>query len=80
MPCSKYKSKRQRGLCYATKGWKDWSKIRGIKKMKLQFRERNQKRYYDFSSRVLQGMQDAKKMKKMAEKDFPLRKFRIKKR
>ena len=27
MPCSKYKGK-QRALCYATKEWTDWSKIR----------------------------------------------------
>jgi hypothetical protein len=27
MPCSKYKGK-QRGLCYATKEWKDFSKIK----------------------------------------------------
>lgn len=29
MPCGKYKSKKQRGLCFATKEWKDWT---GIKK------------------------------------------------
>jgi hypothetical protein len=28
MPCSKYKSKKQRGLCYVTKGWKDFSRVR----------------------------------------------------
>lgn len=27
MPCSKYEGK-QRRLCFATHGWKDWSKIR----------------------------------------------------
>ena len=27
MPCSKYKGK-QRRLCFATKGFKDWSKIK----------------------------------------------------
>lgn len=31
MPCGKYKSKKQRGLCFLTKGWKDWSKVK-IKK------------------------------------------------
>lgn len=37
MPCSKYKSKKQRGLCYLTKGWKDWNKVKkkGYKKFKL---------------------------------------------
>ena len=48
--------------------------------MKLQFREKCQKRYYDFSSRSLDGMQDARQMKKRAEKDFPSRVFRIKKK
>jgi hypothetical protein len=28
MPCGKYKSKRQIKLCFATKSWKDWSKIK----------------------------------------------------
>lgn len=28
MPCAKYKSKKQRGLCYSTRGWKDWKKVR----------------------------------------------------
>lgn len=35
MPCSKYKSKSQRRLCFATDEWTDWSKIknkRGKKK------------------------------------------------
>lgn len=32
MPCSKYKSKRQRGLCFVTKGWTDWSKIKKKKR------------------------------------------------
>ena len=30
MPCSKYKGP-QRRLCYATKEWTDWSKIKGKK-------------------------------------------------
>lgn len=28
MPCKNYKSKKQRGLCYLTKGWKDWGKVK----------------------------------------------------
>ena len=28
MPCGKHKRKRQRGLCFATSGWKDWNDIR----------------------------------------------------
>jgi len=32
MPCEKYKSKKQRSLCFATKGWKDFSKIKIKKK------------------------------------------------
>jgi len=28
MPCSKYKSKKQKALCFATDEWKDWSKIK----------------------------------------------------
>ena len=28
MPCSQYKSPRQRRLCYLTKEWTDWSKVR----------------------------------------------------
>lgn len=31
MPCTKYKGK-QRSLCFATKEWTDWSKIRRVKK------------------------------------------------
>lgn len=31
MPCSKYEGK-QRRLCYATKGWKDFTKIKRLKK------------------------------------------------
>lgn len=27
MPCSKYKSKKQRALCYLTKEWTDFSKV-----------------------------------------------------
>lgn len=34
MPCNKYKSKKQRGLCYLTKEWKDWSKVGKVKKRK----------------------------------------------
>jgi len=37
MPCSKYKGK-QRKLCYATKEWKDWSKIKKYKKKKVRKR------------------------------------------
>ena len=35
MPCSKYKG-GQRKLCFATKEWKDWSKIKkkNLKQMK----------------------------------------------
>lgn len=32
MPCSKYKSTKQRKLCFATDGWKDWSKIKRARK------------------------------------------------
>ena len=28
MPCSKYKSSKQRKLCFATHGWKDWDFLR----------------------------------------------------
>lgn len=28
MPCSKYKSPKQKALCFATDGFKDWSKIK----------------------------------------------------
>lgn len=35
MPCGKYKSKRQRGLCFATNEWKDW---KGIKKIDLKIK------------------------------------------
>lgn len=31
MPCKKYKSKKQRKLCYLTDEWKDWSKVRKLK-------------------------------------------------
>jgi len=31
MPCTKYKGK-QRALCFATKEWKDWSKVNMYKK------------------------------------------------
>lgn len=27
MPCSKYKSKEQRGLCYLTNEWENWGKV-----------------------------------------------------
>lgn len=32
MPCKSYKPRKQRALCFATKGWKDWSKIRKLKR------------------------------------------------
>ena len=32
MPCSKYKSKKQRALCFATNEWKDFSKVKKKKK------------------------------------------------
>ena len=35
MPCEKYKSKKQRGLCYLTKGWKDFSKVKKTKSLKI---------------------------------------------
>ena len=28
MPCGKYKSKKQRGLCFLTKEWSDFSKVK----------------------------------------------------
>lgn len=31
MPCSKYKSKKQRGLCYLTKGWTDFTKVTRVR-------------------------------------------------
>jgi hypothetical protein len=31
MPCKEYKSIKQRKLCFATKEWKDWSKIKKLK-------------------------------------------------
>lgn len=31
MPCSKYKSKKQRGLCYLTNSWTSWAKVKTIK-------------------------------------------------
>lgn len=34
MPCEKYKSKKQRGLCYLTKGFKDFSKVKKGKLLK----------------------------------------------
>jgi len=49
-------------------------------KMKLQFKEDGQKRYYDFSSRVLPNRASAIKMKIQASRDFPSRTFRIKKK
>jgi hypothetical protein len=33
MPCGKY-SGGQRKLCFATKGWKDWSKVKMFNKEK----------------------------------------------
>ena len=33
MPCSKYKGK-QKALCFATKEWTDWSKIKKDNKVK----------------------------------------------
>lgn len=44
MPCSKYKGS-QRKLCFATKGWKDWSKIKMFKK--------EQKEHPTFSSKQI---------------------------
>ena len=43
MPCSKYKSKKQKALCFATaewtaspiKEWTDWSKIKKENKLKI---------------------------------------------
>ena len=32
MPCKKYKSKKQRKLCFLTKGWKDFSKVKRLSK------------------------------------------------
>lgn len=32
MPCSKYKSKKQRGLCYLTEGWKSFDKAYKLQK------------------------------------------------
>jgi hypothetical protein len=37
MPCSRYKSKKQRGLCYLTHGWKNWEKVK--KKYNKQIRK-----------------------------------------
>ena len=34
MPCEKYKSPKQRNLCFMTNGWKDFSKVRNINKPK----------------------------------------------
>jgi len=28
MPCKKYKSKKQRNLCFATEGWTNWKNIK----------------------------------------------------
>lgn len=38
-PCSKYKSKKQRGLCYATNEWSNWGNLKrysaiGVHKVK----------------------------------------------
>jgi hypothetical protein len=35
MPCKKYKSKKQRGLCFATNEWKDFSKLKKKKMRRL---------------------------------------------
>lgn len=35
MPCSKYKNKKQRGLCFLTKEWTDWSKVKNKRKVKF---------------------------------------------
>lgn len=47
---------------------------------KIQFKEKGQKRYYNLSHRKLKSYEEAEKMKSMAEKDFPTRKFKIKKK
>ena len=47
---------------------------------KIQFRKKGQKRYYDFSTRRLESLKEAISLKKRAEKDFPQRVFRIKKK
>ena len=39
-PCSKYESKKQRNLCFATKGWTDWKAIR---KQKEKYGKENKK-------------------------------------
>ena len=40
MPCEKYKSLKQRNLCFATDGWKDWSNIKPTKSNKKQNEKR----------------------------------------
>ena len=47
---------------------------------KIQFKEKGGKRYYDFSTRKLETLEEAKKLKRKAMKDFPQRTFRIKKK
>ena len=51
MPCTKYKSKKQKKLCYLTREWSDWSKIKYIKKEK--FKKNKIERYtsYDHGHR-----------------------------
>ena len=34
MPCKKYTSEKQRKLCYLTREWKDWSKVKKAKAKK----------------------------------------------
>ena len=47
---------------------------------KIQFKEKGGKRYYDFSTRKLETLKEAIALKKRAEKDFPQRTFRVKKK
>jgi hypothetical protein len=37
MPCSKYKSKKQRGLCFLTNEWTDFSRVKKKSKKKVFF-------------------------------------------
>ena len=47
---------------------------------KLQFKDRGKKRYYDMPTRKLETRTEASSLKKRAEKDFPGRVFKIKKK
>jgi len=40
MPCNKYKSPKKRKLCYLTKEWKDFSKVKNIKIKKLKLKSK----------------------------------------